>query len=105
MLCKRQHNVRMQAPDFYQTLGEFNKSTRQDQYSMDCTLTPFSRCVEPLASGEQGMPECHDMSCTAQKQLLIDGEPCDSSAHLPSGCDAQRRMSCRLHYAIGHTSE
>ena len=72
-------------PDFHQTIGEFNKSSREDQYSKDCTLEPFSRCVEPLLGGEQGLPECHDMSCTAQKQLLIDGEPCDSSAHPLTG--------------------
>jgi hypothetical protein len=86
----------MQVPDFNQVQGEFNRSTRQDQYSKDCTLTPFSRCVEPLQAGAQGLPECHDMSCTLQKQLLIDGEPCDSSALLRSVIWTARQQHLEL---------
>ena len=66
-------------PDFNQAQGLYNMSTRKGQYSKDCTLTAFSRCVDP-ASASSGLPRCANMSCTAQGQLLIDDAPCDPSA-------------------------
>ena len=85
-------------PDFNQVQGRYNKSSRANQYSKDCLLDAFSRCVEPLVGGEQGLPECHDMKCTPQKTLLIDGEPCDPSAPRPA-------LSCNLCDVLWPTSE
>lgn len=72
-------------PDYYGLLGEYQRSSVDDSYSVDCSEEAFSRCVEPAGGFADAARSsaCHDMSCTADGQLRIDGEACNSGAPPP----------------------
>eukprot|EP00892_Ulva_mutabilis_P001589 jgi/Ulvmu1/11430/UM076_0004.1 len=51
-------------------------------YTVDCQNTPGSRCIE--AANNEENPSCQlDMSCSADGQVLVGGNPCASAAPSP----------------------
>lgn len=69
----------LQVADWALLQGAPNVST-WDQLSLDCTDTPGSRCMQGKLGQGSMMPKCHAMSCSTDREVLIDGEPCDDSA-------------------------
>lgn len=70
-----------------QTLFVFSETNVNGRICVNETSKPGTRCIEQLAADYDGDPDntmCVEMSCSAEGEVLINGNPCNPRAnHTP----------------------